>query len=129
MFAKRLGRAMEKKGWNGADLAREASKFVPKTHTDRTGKKYEVGRHIISAYLRAANEPTDANLSYISKALQMKPEELLDPMPGADESRQYATATTGIDGKTRLTIDAEVDSDVAMQVLSLIRGAKKGRAA
>lgn len=113
---------MTKKGWNGQDLAIAASKFVPDSHKDKkTGKRFELGRHLISAYLRAANEPTEANLIYIAKALGVKPVDLLQPAPGEGDSPQYATATSTLDGKTRLVIDAEVDAETALKVLKMIR--------
>lgn len=121
-FAQRLQREMTKKGWNGQDLAIAASKFVPDSHKDKkTGKRFELGRHLISAYLRAANEPTEANLIYIAKALGVKPVDLLQPAPGEGDSPQYATATSTLDGKTRLVIDAEVDAETALKVLKMIR--------
>lgn len=120
-FAQRLNRAMLSKGWTGAELAREASKFAP--------KGVEIGRHLVSAYSRGANEPTEANLNYIAKALGMKPEELLPPLPGAGESPQYATATSGLDGKTRLVVDAEVDSETALKILQMVRGSVRKSAA
>jgi transcriptional regulator with XRE-family HTH domain len=117
-FASRLNRLMLERGWSGADLAREAAKHAP--------RGTEIGRHLVSAYSRAANAPTDANLKYISKALGVKPEELLPPMPGEGESRQYASATSTLDGKTRLVVDAEVDAETALKVLQLVRiSAKK----
>jgi len=105
---------MVEKGWSGADLAREASKHAP--------KGVEIGRHLISAYLRASNEPTQVNLSCIAKGLGVKPEDLLSPL-GDGESPQYATATTTIDGKTRLVVDAEVDAETALKIIGLVRGA------
>ena len=77
LFAQRLNRAMLAKGWSGSDLAREATKFVPKTHKDKDGKPYVLGGHLTSAYLRAANEPTEKNLEYLAKALGVKPTDLL----------------------------------------------------
>lgn len=129
-FAQRLNRAMLAKGWTGADLAREASKHVPKTHKDKDGQQYVLGRHLTSAYLRGANEPTDANLKYLARALGVQPEDLLSPAPGSGESAQYATATSSLDGKTRLVVDAQVDAETAMKVLQLVRGAvgKRGAA-
>lgn len=123
-FATRLNRLMVAKGWSGADLAREASKHAPKGHKP-------LGRHLISAYTRAANEPTEANLKYIAQALGVTPRELLPPTPGEGESPQYATATSGLDGKTRLVVDAEVDAEVALKILGMVRGAlpKKANAA
>jgi len=117
IFAKRLNRAMLAKGWSGAELARMASKFAP--------KGVEIGRHLVSAYTRGANEPTEANLGYIAKALGVKPEELLQPQPGEGESPQYATATSGLDGKTRLVVDAEVDADTALKILQMVRSGAK----
>lgn len=118
-FAQRLNRAMLERGWSGADLAREATKHAPKGTA--------IGRHLISAYSRAANEPTDANLKYISKALGMKPEDLLPPLPGEGENPQYATATSTLDGKTRLVVDAEVDAETALKILALVRGGTVGK--
>lgn len=113
-FAQRLNRYMLAKGWSGAELAREASKFAP--------KGVDIGRHLISAYSRGANEPTPTNLEYIAKALGVKPEDLLPPLPGEGESPQYATATSTLDGKTRLVVDAEVDSETALKILQMVRG-------
>jgi transcriptional regulator with XRE-family HTH domain len=112
-FAQRLNRAMLEKGWTGAELAREATKHAP--------KGTELGRHLISAYSRAANEPTDINLKAIAAALGVKPEDLLPPLPGEGESAQYATATSTLDGKTRLVVDAEVDAETALKVLGMVR--------
>jgi len=110
------------KGWNGQELADAASKFVPPSHKDKKlGKRFQLGRHLISAYLRAAHEPTEANLSYIASALGVQPQELLEPVPGEGEGRQFATATTTLDGKTRLVIDAQVDAETALNVMKLIR--------
>ena len=120
-FAQRLNRAMLAKGWTGAELAREAQKFAP--------KGVEIGRHLISSYTRAAHEPTEANLKYISQALGLKPEELLPPLPGEGESAQFATATSGIDGKTRLVVDAEVDAETALKILGMIRGSMSKKSA
>lgn len=131
-FAQRLNKAMLTKGWTGAELAREASRHVPKSHRDKDGNQYELGRHLTSAYLRGANEPTDKNLEYLAKALGVKPDDLLKPMPGEGESPQYATATSGLDGKTRLVVDAEVDAEVALKILGMVRanlaGAKRSAA-
>jgi transcriptional regulator with XRE-family HTH domain len=110
------------KGWNGQELADRASKFVPDTHRDRnTGKRYQLGRHLISSYARGANEPTEQNLNYIAKALGVKPEELLERAQSGEGSRNYATMTSSLDGRARLVIDAEVDAETALKVLALLR--------
>lgn len=122
-FGEKLNRLMSSKGWGQSDLAREATRHVPKTHKTREGKPYEIGRHLIHAYIKGDNEPTQANLNYLAKALGVSPDELLPPLPGQhDPSKPFASATTTLDGKTRLVIDALVDAEVGLKVLALIRG-------
>jgi transcriptional regulator with XRE-family HTH domain len=79
---------------------------------------------LISAYTRAANEPTEVNLNCIAKALGIKPDELLSPLTGEGAS-PLATATTTIDGKTRLVVDAVVDAETALKIIALVRGATR----
>ena len=129
-FSQRLNRAMLAKGiTSAAELAREASKHVPKTHKGSDGKHYQLGRHLVTAYINMKNEPTGANLSYISQALGVNPEDLLSPLPGEGVSPQYATATSALDGTTRLVVDAEVDAEVALKVLQMVRGSVSKRGA
>lgn len=115
LFAQRLNKLMLQKGWTGAELAREASKHAP--------QRKELGRHLISSYLRGSSEPTGANLQYVAKALGVRTDDLLPPLPGMGESPQFATVTSGLDGKTRLVVDAEIDAETALKVLTLVREA------
>lgn len=122
-FAQKLNRLLLEKRWSGTDLAARASEHVPASHKDpKTGKRFVLGRHLISNYSRGVHEPTESNLSYIAKALGVKPEDLMPPAPGDAGSHQYATATSGLDGKTRLVVDAEVEPEVALKILALVRG-------
>ncbi|RRB95512.1 XRE family transcriptional regulator, partial [Escherichia coli] len=103
-FGKKVERLMLGKGWSGADLAREMERHAPKGVT--------IGRHIPTAYIRGENEPTQRNLMLIAKALGVKPEELIAPAPGEGGSvPQFAQATSTLDGKTRIVVDAEVDAE------------------
>jgi len=112
-FGKSVERLMLGKGWSGAALAREMTKHAPK------GVKIE--RHIPSAYTRGENEPTGRNLQLLAKALGVKPEELLPPLPGeGNEAPQFAQVTSTLDGKTRIVVDAEVSPEVALQILKLV---------
>lgn len=111
-FAERLSKALLKKQWSASDLAREASKYTPRGVT--------VGRHVTAGYCRGAHMPTDKFLVPIAKALGMKPEELLPPPDG--EREPYARATSSLNGRSRVVVDADVPSEVAMQILALIRG-------
>lgn len=112
-FGERLRRLMIQKRLTGAELARKASVFAG----------VEMGRHLISAYVRGENEPSEEYLRHIAKVLGVRPEELLPPPLGEGEAPQYATATTTIDGKTRLVVDAEVEPEVALKILTMVRAA------
>ena len=117
-FGKKVERLMLGKGWSGADLAREMERHAPKGVT--------IGRHIPTAYIRGENEPTQRNLMLIAKALGVKPEELIAPAPGEGGSvPQFAQATSTLDGKTRIVVEAEVDAETGLQILQLVRKAQQ----
>jgi transcriptional regulator with XRE-family HTH domain len=120
-FSHRLKRLLDERQWSAAELAREASKFVPETHR-KNGKPYVIGRHLISAYCRGENEPNRAHLTYIAKALDVEPDSLLPTGPKAP-AIQTAQAITSLDGKTRLIVDVEIETPIAMEVLETIRSA------
>ncbi len=129
-FGDKVERLMTAKNWTQSDLAREASRHVPKSHKDKNGKQYAVGRHLIHAYIKGDNEPTPANLGYIAKALGTTAEDLLAATMGQhDPSKPFASATTTLSGRTRLVIDAELDAETALKILAMIRAEKKPRAA
>lgn len=118
-FSHRLKRLLDERQWSAAELAREASKFVPETHRKK-GRRYVIGRHLISAYCRGENEPSRTHLEYISKALGTEPESLL-PLTHKLPPVQTAQAITSLDGKTRLILDVELDTSMAMEILTLVR--------
>jgi hypothetical protein len=89
-------------------------------------KGVTIGRHIPTAYIRGENEPTQRNLMLIAKALGVKPEELIALAPGEGGSvPQFAQATSTLDGKTRIVVDAEVDAETGLQILQLVRKAQQ----
>lgn len=117
-FGKKVDRLMLGKGWSGADLAREMERHAP--------KGVKIGRHIPTAYIRGENEPTERNLKLIAQALGVKPSDLLPPLPGeGGDVPQFAQATTTMDGKTRIVVDAEVDPETGLKILQLIRGSQQ----
>ena len=118
-FSLRLRTEIEKRNWSAADLAREASKYVPQTHLKK-GKPYVIGRHLISSYCRAENEPSAVNLKYICKALDVEPSELFPPTR-KPSGLQTAQAISSLEGRTRLVIDVELETDIAMKILKLVR--------
>jgi len=112
-FGKLLEKLSLEKGWTAADLAREMQKHAPEGTL--------IGRHLPSAYMRGANEPTQKNLLYISKVFGMKPEELLPPALAEGECPNFAQATSTLDGRTRIVVDAEVDAETRIKILELVR--------
>ncbi len=121
-FGERLKRLMNARHWSGADLAREASKLIPEGH-HRAGRRHEIGRHLVSAYCRGENEPTSSNLSYIAGALGVSPEELLSPRTPKRPLEAHVQAITTIGGRTRFIADVELDTELAMKLISLINEA------
>ena len=116
-FGKKVERLMLGKGWSGAELAREMQRLAPRGVT--------IGRHLPSAYIRGENEPTDRNLKLMAQALGVNPDELLKPLPGEGrEPQQFAQATSTLDGKTRIVVDAEVDPETGLKILQLVRQAQ-----
>ena len=76
-------------------------------------------------YGTSANPNLDT-LQRIAKALGVKPEELIAPAPGEGGSvPQFAQATSTLDGKTRIVVDAEVDAETGLQILQLVRKAQQ----
>jgi hypothetical protein len=110
-FARKLESLLAAKNWNKSDFAREATKHAPKGVT--------IGRHLTAAYCRGDNEPTPQNLTILAKTLGVQPEDLMPSKPG--DGGRYATATSTIDGKTRLVVDAEVEPETAMKILTMLR--------
>ncbi|MBG6172643.1 transcriptional regulator with XRE-family HTH domain [Labrenzia sp. EL_208] len=60
-FARRLYKAMVSKGWNQSELGRQAN----------------ISRDAISTYMTARNFPSPDNLSKLSKALDIEPDNLV----------------------------------------------------
>lgn len=120
LFGQRLERLMQGKGWSQSELARQASQYVPKTHKHKDGSQFEVGRHLVHAYVKGDNKPSLQILGYIAKALKVDPEELLpSDNNNGDISGPIAKVTATTDGKMRLLIDAEIDTKTALKIMEL----------
>jgi transcriptional regulator with XRE-family HTH domain len=115
VFSRNLNNAMNAKGWRQADLTEEAQKHMPRGQV--------LGRHVISNYCRGQNIPNSIRLSAIAKALGKTPEELLPSVKarfeGADMDQPLSLTISG--DTARLRINMEVATDVAMQVMQLLR--------
>lgn len=128
-FAKRLYRAMVKRGWNQSELAREADRIVKETNPEA-----RIGRDKVSSYMRAQSLPKGAILEALAKAVKMKPEELL-PDPGIDgrttrfgsksHDARYETFDNAPpvevryqdDGNVWLRLNRPVDQETALKIL------------
>lgn len=116
-FAARLFAAMAEKGFNGAQLAKEAQKYMPK------GQVF--GRHLVSNYLRGAHLPTNVRLIALSKALGKKITELVP-----DDQVVYMGGTgADIDlrvnkDRARLRIDRDMSTEAAMKIVAIIEADK-----
>ncbi len=121
-FATRLTRLMAAKSWTGADLAREASKHMPR------GK--EMGRHLPSAYMRGLNYPNDVNLEAIAKALGVPKLDLVPESAMLDGGvPNFVNVSSTGSGMARLTIDTEIDEDSAMKIMKLVREGQRKKGA
>ena len=76
--------------------------------------------HVAACWAPRQNEPNRINLGYLAKALGVEPENLLPPT-SKSPTAPTAQAITSLDGRTRLIIDAEVATSVAMEVMALVR--------
>lgn len=121
-FARRLQRAIVEKGWTQSELARRASKFMPKEF----GNKEEGGmiRDNISKYIRAKALPSSIHLNALAKALGTKSEELL-PSRGVDSNTDaiaFDMRDIG-EGKVWLRINQSVPMTVAIKIATLLNDA------
>jgi len=118
-FAQRLARHLADRGWSQSDLARAASKFLPK------GEEFR--RDNISVYLGKTALPRQKQLVAIAKALNVAPGDLL---PGAGTSGREVLMpysmrpVDGMPGRAWLQVDMEVPMSKALAVLSLLDDSK-----
>lgn len=113
-FARRLHSARIEKGWNQADLARAAAKYM-------ADKKF--GRDLVGPYERAERLPSPVHLSAMARALGKEPRELLpyQGVPGSEINRSTAVDVKDVgEGRAWIRINKQVPWDVAMQIMRLL---------
>lgn len=106
-FSRKLWRLMVSKGWNQAELARQAG----------------IGRDVIGGYVRGLHLPEPPHAKKLADALSVNVDAFFN-LGGPDLARSDAPpielrATT--DGKAMLHVNLEVPMEVAVRVLSLIQ--------
>ena len=113
-FARRLQAAMVKKGWNQSELARNAAGYT----SDNT-----FGRDNVSLYIRGQVLPGPVHLAALSRALGMKPDELLPTRgaPSADERVPPLDVRDAGNGRAWLRVNMAVEWSVALEVMKLLK--------
>lgn len=117
-FARRVTAARMDKGFNQAELARAAAKYMA------DGK---FGRDLIGLYERALRLPSPMHLSAMARALGKDTQELMpyQGVPGGQDNRFVPVDVKDMgDGQAWVRINEQVPWDVALKVMELVRGAK-----
>ncbi len=113
-FAKRLQRAMIRKGWNQSELARRAQPHMK-------GKRLE--RDNISTYIRGNALPDPARLNALCQSLGIAPEDLLPSrgIPSAADKAPSFDVRDLQDGNVWLRVNQAVPWDVALKIMVLLK--------
>lgn len=128
-FSRRLQKAMVAKGWNQSQVAREASRHLPKS-----ANRKDIGRDLVSNYLHARSLPRAEALTAMARAFGVKESDLMPDaaIPATSHLPSYVQDTPGRfsfrqldDGRMRLTIDDAFPEDVAWQIIDILRGAQR----
>jgi transcriptional regulator with XRE-family HTH domain len=118
-LARRLQVAMDAKGWNQSDLAREAAK-----HT--RDKQFHRGN--VSVYMNGTSMPRREHLLAMAKALGKTPEDLLPPylMQGEESGPSTVQMLDLGNGRCTLIVQKEVSASVALKVWTILQEADNG---
>ncbi|MEP3248081.1 MAG: helix-turn-helix transcriptional regulator [Sneathiella sp.] len=106
-FANRLQSAMIDKGWNQSELGRRAN----------------LGRDNISAYIRGISIPGPLHLNALAVALDVKTEELLpsDAMPSIDQAVPALDVRDTGKGMAWLRVNQAVEWDAALKIMAILK--------
>ena len=111
-FANRLQKAMHAKGWNQSELARRASAYLAKG---------DIGRDMISHYIRGVSIPRSAQMVAISKALGCSVDHLLPSAPSATDKTPAMDMRQLEDGNVWLRINQATDLETGLKILVLLK--------
>lgn len=112
-FGKRLQHYAAEKGWNQADLAREASKHL-------SGDK-ELRRDNISLYTRGIQMPGPARLRALCKVLGVHESDLVPAAVSATQDSPPVAMKPLEGGNVWLQINQAVSMDMAMDIIAMLR--------
>lgn len=102
---------MEIKGWNQAELARQASLHL-------NGKP--LGRDSVSLYLRGMARPRKHHLTALTKALGITIDDLIPSKDGFDDDAPAFNINMNEDGNVHLRINQIVDKNTALMIMGLL---------
>lgn len=121
-FAYRLQQQMTALGWNQSELARQATKHLPKPVKGQK-QGLTIGRDLISNYVRGEVLPRPPILKALAQALGCKETDLMAPrsVPSASERNE-----TGFSMQSRggdmvfLEVRRELTAKKAMQIIGIL---------
>lgn len=119
-FARRLQRAMWKKGWSQSELARRANALIP---APAKGQKQhnDFRRDLVSHYINGQHLPSGPNLTILAQALDEDPADLL-PQGAFPEARRGPLVMTALsDGRVNLQLNRTLTSETATKIMTLIQ--------
>jgi transcriptional regulator with XRE-family HTH domain len=125
LFARRLEAALVEKGWNQSELARRATQCLPKSKKGQIQGE-EIGRDLISHYLRAKIRPRTGYLGAIAKALGTTREALMPTSPGSappPPMHSPMKLEELEDGRVLLQINRVVSREAALAIVRLLQPA------
>jgi transcriptional regulator with XRE-family HTH domain len=120
-FARRLHKALQLKGWNQSELARQATHHMPEGMT--------IGRDSVSNWLNRPNIPEPIRLQAVCNALGLQPTDLV-PMRGLPRAQvghvPPIEMKDGGDGDTAyLRINSRLPYDIALEIQRLVIEGRK----
>lgn len=115
-FGRKLEKAIADKGWNQAELARVATRFL------HGAAKFR--RDSISLYVRGMQFPGPARLRALCRALDIEEHDLVDETLAATPDTPPIGMKTMADGKVFLQINQAMPMDLALKIVGLLQGLK-----
>jgi transcriptional regulator with XRE-family HTH domain len=109
-FSAKLKRLIVAKGWSQSDLSRAASKHAGE----------QIGRHIVSAYIRGACDPSERFLIPIAKALDVAPGDLYSV-----DGDSFDVMFDAISGRARIVADVSLPAETASAIMKILTEGKQ----
>lgn len=122
-FARRLQKAMIHKGWSQSDLARFASRHLPKPLKGQRLNKSGIRRDLISKYVAGVMLPNPVYLGALAKALDLEPGDLMPAtVPGVRNDPAPFELRALPDGTVFVSVAQVVSQNTALKILDLLTG-------